>query len=426
VQNSLISWARSAFSWLAGAAARQPEAKAEVIMVQSWLALEAVLLGLAAIPSAAAAAAHAPSPLLPQPLLARYGPSARAVELQAAIDRAIAGGRRHRGDGSNATSVVSISAGDYYFGSESLVIHRASDFVLRAEEGPGTAQLWFSVGAGILVNQSRDVVLDGLSVDYDPPAHYQGTVMQVEGDDGSSPVIRARVRTDHGFPDPLAFDAAYGPGVAGVQSSPGDGPGGSPALVWNSSDPGFGAYATASWPPTAAAGRSDPRDYMFSLSRASICRDITFTTTDGSSCRDVGGEDGGAGSAAGAVSLPLLRPRDKITAHLRAGFTLHLLNSSRVHTRHTAIHGASGFAITEYDGVGAHSYLNVSVGEWHGCVVEAPCSPSEWLPKTEVLLRRGGLWEKQVAGTSPGPAPPTGTQSCAACPIPPAGGCASA
>ena len=33
-----------------------------------------------------------------------------------------------------------------------------------------------------------------------------------------------------------------------------------------------------------------------------------------------------------------------------------------VRTRHTAIHGAPGFALTEYDGVGGHSYVNVSVG----------------------------------------------------------------
>ena len=153
------------------------------------------------------------------------------------------------------------------------------------------------------------------------------------------------VQTDPGFLDPAAFSEAYRPGAPGVQSSPGEQ--GSPVLVWNSSVPGFGAFATATWPPTAVG----EGHHAFSLPRASFCKDIDFTTTDGSSCRD-----GGASK---------LQPQDKVTAHLRAGFTLHILNSTRVHTQHFAIHGAPGFAITEYDGYGAHSYLNVSLGRRH-------------------------------------------------------------
>lgn len=87
---------------------------------------------------------------------------------------------------------------------------------------------------------------------------------------------------------------------------------------------------------------------MFSLQRKAFCEDIQYTTTDGSSC------------LIGHASRP--QARDKITAHIRTGFTLHVLNSSRVHTQHVTVHGAPGFAITEYDGYGQHSYLNVSVG----------------------------------------------------------------
>jgi hypothetical protein len=189
------------------------------------------------------------------------------------------------------------------------------------------------------VNQSSDVVLDGLSVDYDPPAHYQGTIFQVI-DDNSSSMIYALVKTDAGFLDPAVFDAAYHMGMPGVQDGP-------KAMIWNSSDPGFGAFSGASWPPTATADG----DYMFNVSRATFCKDINNALTDGSSCLN--------------GSSSKLQPQDKITAHIRKGFTLHLLNSTRIHTQHTAIHGAPGFGITEYDGYGKHSYLNVSLGRRH-------------------------------------------------------------
>jgi hypothetical protein len=256
-----------------------------------------------------------------------YAPSPNAIALQEEIDKSIA---------LQGASSVSVSAGDYYFGNASLVIHRASNFTLRAQAGPGTVQLWFTIGTGVLVNQSSDVVLDGMSVDYDPPAHYQGTIVQVI-DDNSSSMLQALVKTDVGFLGPAVFDAEYHMGMPGVQDGP-------KALVWNSSDPGFGAFAGASWPPTAAADGN----YMFNLSRATFCKDISNTLSDGSSCLN------------GSTSK--LQPLDKITAHIRKGFTLHLLNSTRIHTQHTAIHGAPGFGITEYDGYGKHSYLNVSLG----------------------------------------------------------------
>eukprot|EP01048_Picozoa_sp_COSAG05_P018163 COSAG05_NODE_2607_length_2846_cov_13.463497_1_plen_536_part_00 len=268
---------------------------------------------------------------LASPARVHYGPSTRATALQHAVDRGIA----------QRAASVSVQAGDYYFGNTSLVVHQAANLTLRAEDGPGTVQLWFSIGAGLLVNQSTDVVLDGLSIDYDPPAHYQGTVLNVITNGSGSSDIQALVQTDPGFIDPHDFNTLYQPGTPGVQSSPG------PALVWNSSDPGFGAYASASWPPTEAAGGR----YTFNLSRISICKEIQFTTTDGSSCRD--------------PHATMLRPRDKITAHIRVGFTLHILNSTRVRTQHTAIHGAPGFAVSEYDGYGNHSYFNVSLSRRH-------------------------------------------------------------
>jgi hypothetical protein len=279
-------------------------------------------------------------------LPAQFGPSAQAVALQQLISRSLA---------ASATSLA-VPPGDYYFGNASLLIHRASRFALRARDGPGTVQLWFAVGAGVLVNQSSNVVLDGLSLDYDPPAHFQGTVVQVI-DGGGGGVMQALVRTDPGFMEPGAFDAAYRQGVPGVQSPPG------PALLWNASDPGFGSYAAAVWPPAAAEG-AEPAGAvggpagirgagfsLFNVSRAAFCTDINAVTTDGTSC------------LAGVVHE--MRPGDKVTCHTRTGFTLHLLNSSRVRTQNTAIHGAPGFALTEYDGNGGHSYFNVTVGRRH-------------------------------------------------------------
>lgn len=131
------------------------------------------------------------------------------------------------------------------------------------------------------------------------------------------------------------------------------------ALLWNASDPGFGSYATASWPPVAAP---DGRGFVFEVPRAEFCTDISAVLTDGTSCLD------------GHTMQPT--PGDKVTAHIRMGYTLHILNSTRITTRHSAIHGAPGFAITEYDGPGEHAYSNVSVGRRRGASREALCGKS--------------------------------------------------
>lgn len=251
-----------------------------------------------------------------------YGPSAAALGLQAEIQ-------------STPEGVVNVPPGDYYFGNASLTIQRKSSFTLRGNMG---VNIWFCIGAGVLVNQSSDIVLDGLVLDYDPPAHYQGTIVNVT-EEGAE-IISAIVQTDVGFLDPLVFNTRYAAGRAGVQTAAGN------ALVWNSSEGiAAGAYAPATWPPIPV---NEPGCYIFNVSRASLCTDISATTSDGTSC------------VAGHANT--VRVGDKITAHTRVGFTLHLLNSTRVHTQHTRIHGAPGFAITEYDGEGAHSYLNVSLG----------------------------------------------------------------
>ena len=67
-------------------------------------------------------------------------------------------------------------------------------------------------------------------------------------------------------------------------------------------------------------------------------------------------------------SLPHPNIGDKVTIHFRGGLTYHIMNSTRISTSDVGIHGATAFAITEYDGGGGHSYRNVSVGRRGGGV----------------------------------------------------------
>ena len=207
-----------------------------------------------------------------------------------------------------------------------------------AQDGPGTVQLWFSVGAGLLVNQSSNVLLDGLSVDFDPLAHYQGTVEEVRDDGGS--MIQAVVATDPGFLNPAVFDNSYAAGNRASRHKRGP-------LRCGTRRPRLRAYRCSWSPATAADGRA-----IFNVSRATLCKDLNYLTTDGLSC------------AAGA-SPPFDR-RTRLPRTCVQGFRC-ICSTVRVRTRHTAIHGAPGFAITEYDG--AHTYLNVSVGRRHVHVV---------------------------------------------------------
>ena len=93
-----------------------------------------------------------------------------ASQLQAAVNASIAAGE----------AGYAVAAGAYYFDDGSpLLIHRAKRWNLTAT---GRVELWFRVSqrwrtGGVLIKECEDVAISGLVVDYDPPTHYQGTVL---------------------------------------------------------------------------------------------------------------------------------------------------------------------------------------------------------------------------------------------------------
>lgn len=301
----------------------------------------------------------------------------RAVVLQRRINSTIAGAAQaaqqsqQQGRGlSWPASVLAVEAGDYVFNT-SLVIHGARNFRLTSVQGPGSVNLWFTIGAGVLIKQCEDVSVEDMSIDYDPPAHWQGTIIRFEGherDSSNTTLLRAVVRSDRGFvQDPADFQALdVGPSKRPwVMAHYGP-------VLWNASDSGFGSYATASLvgPFNHSNGTSVAGEHLFSIpwigadgASTMLCNKVM---TGGGSC---------ATKADGALPTPQIK--DKLTIHLRGGITYHVLNSSRVSSRNVAIHGATGFAITEYDGEGAHVYRNVTVGRRPQAKRHRPKQPHE-------------------------------------------------
>ena len=309
-------------------------------------------------------------------------PELNAIDLQRRIDRAIAAQQHPQLQQHVPPPVVDVAAGNYHFGSESLVIAGARHLRVRATSGPGSVNLWFTAGHGVLIKNCAGVAMESLSVDYDPPAHWQGTIVALE----TSPAVgaphpqttAARVVTDPGFEPPDRFKQERSPAThPWVEALYG-------AAVWNHSDPLFGAYGQASGP--AGPARTDG-SYMFEISPPCT----GYITTGGGSC--VGGGGSGVRPAVG----------DKVTVHFRGGVTYHLLNSTGVTSENVAIHvkhhpqyefqhflahdysnrqthsnggcfqGATSFAISEYDGGGGHVYTNVSVGRRPGSNRSAMC-----------------------------------------------------
>ena len=104
-------------------------------------------------------------------------PLRSARDLQAAINTSIASG----------ASSYTIAAGAYYFDDGTpLLLYRAKDWALRTKPG-SHVELWFRVMSGtnlttggVLIKECENVAISGLTVDYDPPAMYQGTVLRVD------------------------------------------------------------------------------------------------------------------------------------------------------------------------------------------------------------------------------------------------------
>ena len=102
------------------------------------------------------------------------------ADLQRAINTSIAAG----------DASYHVAAGAYYFDDGSpLLLFRARNWSLVAD--PGRVTLWFRVTqkwqtGGVLILESQDIHVHGLTVDYDPPAFYQGTVRSL-GAPGAPP-----------------------------------------------------------------------------------------------------------------------------------------------------------------------------------------------------------------------------------------------
>ena len=60
--------------------------------------------------------------------------------------------------------------------------------------------------------------------------------------------------------------------------------------------------------------------------------------------------------------LPTAKKGDKITISMRKGITWHVQNSTNVTTRGVAIHSASLFGLSEFDGGGGHTWENIWLG----------------------------------------------------------------
>ena len=101
-------------------------------------------------------------------------PLRSALELQLAINASI----------SAAAPGYRVRSGAYYFDDGApLLLYRARDWKLSTDGGP--VQLWFRATStwktgGVLIKECENVSISGLSVDYDPPATYQGTVLGAE------------------------------------------------------------------------------------------------------------------------------------------------------------------------------------------------------------------------------------------------------
>ena len=240
-----------------------------------------------------------------------------ARQLQANINMSI----------SNGDSSYTVASGAYYFDDGSpLLLYRASNFTLIAADP--VVELWFRMTnrwqtGGVVLLECINVVVDGFTVDYDPPSHYQGTVIADANKIGKLESA-AYVATDQGFPDPYVYIEAHS-----TNNDPSCNYVDAPA-IWSKSK-GFGCNRTMGCPGHGAA----------------VLQPINNATP--------------AGTALFAL-LSSAKKGDKITIGARKGVTWHIQNSTNVTTRNIAIHSSSMFGLSEFDGGGQHTYEHVYLG----------------------------------------------------------------
>ena len=247
------------------------------------------------------------------------------TQLQAAVNASIAAGK----------ALLRVAAGAYYFdGGGALLIYRARNWAMEPEPG-ARVELWFKMTSrqttgGVWIRECEDVRIAGLTIDYDPPPLYQGTVQA-----DAAPSSVALVSTDPGFPDPYMYREAHTPANDPSANYLGDAAL-SQGAVWPHAT-GFACNRTLGCPGHGAA--------VLKPSRGSLPSNIAPFEVQ--------------------VQVPV-RAGDKITLGVRKGITYHVQNSSRVTTTGVSIHAASLFGISEFDGGGEHVYRDIWLGRRHG------------------------------------------------------------
>jgi len=228
------------------------------------------------------------------------------LQLQQKINASIAAG----------AASLAMPAGDYFFDG-SLVIAGASGFELRV--AGGVAKLWFVIGHGLLVDACSNVAVSGpFELDYVRGAHFQGTVVNAT----KSSLF---VRTEKGWLDPDEFMAKDGH-LTTSESTAG--------VRWTKAS-GLKKYVGDSTVQNGKPEKVGPGLFRYHKS-----------------------------AAADGVPAPVAG--DKLAVRIRAGYTLHAQNSSRVVYSDIKIHGATFMAITEFGGKGGHRYKNVKVARRSG------------------------------------------------------------
>lgn len=242
-----------------------------------------------------------------------------AAALQRDLDASIARGAER----------FTIPAGDYYFGSTPCRIAQATNMLV---DGAG-AHLWFDIGGGVLISNSSNVTVTNVTIDYERLPYLQVSAL-ADARRLPSGAYEVNVSTDVGSMDPDKFWERFSKDKANefVQ-----GP------QWWA--PGHDGLFAA--PPYMQAFRSfnATRQIRRRSGSTSSSNEFTFTS-----------------DVASAKGRPLPHALDKMSVIVRKGITLHTHNSSRCRFLDVRIHSASYMAVTEYDGVGGHSYERITVG----------------------------------------------------------------
>ena len=235
-------------------------------------------------------------------------PSAAAVALQAAITHAIE--EEATTHEKPTATVVTAPSGDVYFNSASLNITGAHHVTLRgataAASTTAPTTLYFAPGVGVKIENSSDIVVDTLSIDYHPLPYVFGSVKATTSHN-TTVVLDPRSLTFE------TFVAQYPPHDTWPPIT---------AFDKQSADRKKGL---CSWGQAPAATRIASREYVLA-------------------CNGDG-----------------LAPGDLVVAATRVGYTLALSYTARVVVRNIVIYAAGNMAITEFQGEGGNAYENVSL-----------------------------------------------------------------